>query len=118
MTIATDLQAEFLDMVSDDTFGEDIVYVADGVEYPLRAHVYRKGITGTPQRFDRGTESKPQRYDVETRISTHATEGRESIRVKENYIKVAKDIGKSAISMRVVEIIGQDPGTWLLGLSV
>ncbi len=118
MTIAESLQREFYNTVKDDTFGELIVFVAEGVEYSIRAKVYRKGIYGNPQRFDRGTESKPLRYDVEVRISTHATQGRATVRIKENYVKVAKDIGGSVLNMRVVEIIDQDPGTWRLGLSV
>jgi hypothetical protein len=118
MTIATDLQEEFYDMVSDDTFGETIEYIADGVTYSILAHVYRKGITSTPQRFDRGTASKPLRYDVEVRISTHATQGRATVRIKENYVRVAKDVGGPVLNMRVAEIIDQDPGTWRLGLSV
>jgi hypothetical protein len=118
MTTAASLQREFYNSIKDDLFGEGVVFIAEGIEYPIRASVRRKGITSMPQRFDRGTESKPMRYDVEIRISTHAEQGRPAVRIKENSVRISKDIGGKATLMRVAEIIDQDPGTWLLGLSV
>jgi hypothetical protein len=123
MTTAAQLQTEFKRMVDDEMFGETIVYVAGGIEYNIRAHVYRKGIVSAQMRFDRaannqGTESRQSRYDTEIRISSHATEGRAAITIKSDSVKIAKDIGGKVLTMRVSEIIGQDPGTWKLGLSV
>jgi len=118
MATAAQLQAEFYRMVNDPMFGEDIVYVSGGVEYTIKAKIYRRGIGGSNMRFDRGTESKQQRYDVEIRISSHATQGRSSIAIKSDSVKIAKDIGGAVHIMRVMEIIDQDPGTWKIGLSV
>lgn len=118
MPTATQLQTEFRRMISNDMFGEDIVYVAGGVEYEIRAHVYRKGVESKKARFDRRTESYPSKYDIEIRISSDTTYGRSSITINEDAVKIYKDIGGSLINMRVVEIIDQDIGTWKLGLAV
>jgi hypothetical protein len=118
MTTALQLQNEFEDMVSDPMFGEDIIYVSGGVEYPILAKVYRKKPGADYRRFDRDTESRPASYVVELRISSKVTTGMASIAPKSDYVKIAKDIGGQIISMRVMEILDQDPGTWKLGLSV
>lgn len=118
MTTAEDIRSEFLDMVSDDTFGEDIVYVQGGVEYSIRAHVYRGGITSNPMRHDRGSESKPNKYNYEIRISNSDDTGRSTIITKTDSVKLAKDLGGDVFTMRVMEIAGQDPGTYKLGLTI
>lgn len=118
MATATQLQNEFVRMVSDPMFGEDVIYVAGGVEYEIRGHVYRKGIDVKRKRQDRRIESFPSKYDYEIRISSDATYGRSSVTVKEDKIKIYRELGGALITMRVMEIIEQDPGTWRLGLSV
>lgn len=99
-------------------FGEDIIYVSGGTEYSVRAKVYRKGSSSQNMRFDRGTESRQSNYDVEIRLSSAVTTGRTSVTVKSDSVKIAKDIGGEVITMRVMEVLDQDPGTWRLGLSV
>lgn len=118
MATVAQLQTEFERMISKPEFGEDIVYVAGGTEYPIRAKVYRKGSKPVNMRFDRGTESQQSNYDVEIRISGAATTGRQSIAAKSDFVKIAKDIGGQVITMQVMEILDQDPGTWRLGLAV
>lgn len=118
MTTAAQLQTEFERTIADPMFGEDIVYVAGGTEYSIRAKVYRRGSRSQDMRFDRGTESRQSNYDVEIRISSAATTGRTSVTVKSDSVKIATDIGEQVITMRVMKILDQDPGTWRLGLSV
>ena len=118
MATVAQLQTEFERTIADPMFGEDIIYVAGGTEYSIRAKVYRKGSATQNMRFDRGTESRQSNYDVEIRISSAATTGRQSITVKNDSVKIAKDIGGQVITMQVKEILDQDPGTWRLGLAV
>jgi hypothetical protein len=118
MATAAQLQREFYGIVSDPMFGEDIVYISGGIEYAIKAKVYRKGINPTLSRFDLGSATKYQKYDYEIRISTHATQGIPTISIKNDSAKISKDIGGAIHTMRVMEIIDQDPGTWRLGLSV
>lgn len=118
MATKEQLQAEFVRLVSDPLFGEDIIYIAGGVEYPIRAKVYRKGISKTERRFDSGTESEDIRYDVEVRLSSDAIYGRETVTIKDDKVKISKNIGGHVYTMRVAEVIDQDPGTWRVGLSV
>jgi len=118
MTIAEDLRLEFEEMVEDDTFGESVVYVQGGVSKTIRAHMYRKGTSSFPMRNDRSTESKPNRYDFELRVSNGVENGISAIIPKLDKVQVVKDYGGPIFTMRVMEIIGQDPGTFLLGLAV
>lgn len=119
MTIAENIQNEFLDTLNDDNFGEPVTYTSSGVDYSIKAFVYRNGISSRQMRYDRGTESKQSRYDIEIRISNMATYGRQAIILKEDNVTFEKDIGSGKyITMRVAEITDQDQGSWRLGLSV
>lgn len=119
MTTAEDIQNEYLDTLNDDNFGESITYTASGIDYSIKAFVYRNGISSRQMRYDRGTESKQSRFDVEIRISNMATYGRQAITLKEDNVTFEKDIGSGKdITMRVIEITDQDQGSWRLGLSV
>jgi hypothetical protein len=123
MATIAQLQNEFLGMANDDFFGENVIYISSSVEYPLRAIVYRRGLRDNSVRFDRiknagMLNSEQSMYDFEIRISSDATYGRASINVKSDSVKLYKTIGEQQVTARVMEITGQDPATYRLGLSV
>ncbi|MFA5714663.1 MAG: hypothetical protein WC998_02900 [Candidatus Paceibacterota bacterium] len=119
MTIAEDIREEFLETANDEGFGEDVVYVINGVEKHIRAIIYRNGLNSHTMRHDRGSESKPSRYNFEIRISNDETYGIPEIKTKEHTVKVKKNLFDSSYhTMQVIEITEQDPGTYKLGLSV
>ncbi|MFA5323428.1 MAG: hypothetical protein WC373_12215 [Smithella sp.] len=123
MSTVAQLQNEFLGIVNDVFFGEDIVYIASDVEYNLRAMVYRHGLRDNSTRFGRikragMLNSEQSMYDFEIRISSDAVHGRESINVKSDSVRLFKTIGGQEITTRVMEITQQDPATYRLGLSV
>lgn len=122
MPTQAQLQAEFLGLANDDFFGEDITYVSAGVEKEIRAIVYRNKLNSISARFDGGTgggrDSTHNMYDFEIRISSDAIYGITSVNIKEDTVKVPRSIGGVAVTARVMAIVGQDPATWKLGLSI
>lgn len=109
---------DFLGIVNDDFFGEDVTYVSGGVEYQIRAFVYRNGVSSIGARFGNNAHSKHTAYAFEIRISSDGTYGRTSINIKDDTVRVCRVIGRDPVSMRVMEITGQDQATFRLGLSV
>jgi hypothetical protein len=117
--IMTTPKQEFIQMLQDEFLEpETITYIQGGVEYSRLAIVRRKGISSHQKRFDRGSESRQHYYDIEIDISTDSDYGMETITIRSDSVKIAKDISGTIITMRVAEIIAQDQGRWKLGLSV
>lgn len=108
------LQRSFERQLLNPSFGEDIIYTPiDQDPIPLRAHVYREDYEQQGQRFSHGASSNPVKYSLKIRISsrlvTNITERRDTVNAK-------LKLSSTATTLKVAAVIGQDPGTWLLGL--
>lgn len=113
------LQKQIERQLDNPLFGEEIVYIdSDLNEHNIKAFVYRKGISAVQNRFDRGSNSKSPKYDIEIRISSSVEKGRDCIITKLDYVMVAKRQGGELQRMQVIEITDSDPGSWKLGLAV
>ena len=53
------MQKQIERLLENPAFGENVVYIDSGLnEFPIRAFVYRNGVSSNQVRFDRGTEGK------------------------------------------------------------
>lgn len=112
---ALQLQTAFERQLLNDTFGEDIIYTPIGKSpVPLRAHVYRGDYDQQGRRFTHGEASNPVKYDLKVRISsrliTEITERRDTVTAR-------LKLSNAPTVLKVAAVVGQDPGTWLLGLT-
>lgn len=115
------MQSQMERMLNNPAYGEDIVYLVNGyLEYPIKAFVKRHGITKNPARFDRGTENRIPKYDIEIDImrTDDVTKGRLEINIKSDVVSLSKTLGGPATRMKVQEITYQDQACWRLGLAV
>jgi hypothetical protein len=113
------LQKQIERLLENPAFGENVVYIDSGLnEFPIRAFVYRNGVSSNQVRFDRGTEGRSPKYEIEIRISNSPEKGRNRIVTKLDSVMVAKRQGGELQKMRVMEITESDPGSWKLGLVV
>lgn len=111
---ALQLQQAFERQLMNPTFGEDIVYMpVGGAPVSLKAHVYRGDYEQQGRRFTHGEVSNPVKYDLKIRISsrlvTQITENRDKVTAR---LKLCN----APTTLKVAAVIGQDPGTWLIGL--
>lgn len=113
------MQQQIERLLENAAIGEDIVYVDKELnEYSIKAFVYRNGISAVQNRFDRGSNGKSPKYDIEIRISSSIEKGRDCIITKLDSVMVAKRQGGELQRMQVIEITDSDPGSWKLGLAV
>lgn len=109
------MQQSFERQVNNPSFGEDIIYTPDS-EAPvtLRAHVYRGDYDQQGQRFEKGSSSNPVKYSLKIRISSRLVT---SIKERRDTVTAKLTLGSTATILKVAAVVGQDPGTWLLGLN-
>jgi len=109
------LQLSFERQLKNPSFGEDIIYTPDGqAPIPLRAHVYREDYEQQGQRFEKGSGSNPIKYSLKIRISSRLVT---SIKERRDNVTAKLKLGTEDITLKAAAVIGQDPGTWLLGLN-
>jgi hypothetical protein len=109
----------FLHIVNNDRFGEDIVYVADSVEYHIRAVVERNISTSYNRRFNRGSETKHLKNLVYIRIANDADYGVTEITPREDTVTIARyEGGSETVNGTVTDINHQDGVTWELVVSL
>lgn len=112
---ALQLQTAYERQLSNQSFGEDIIYTQlDKDPIHLRAHVYRGEYEQQGRRFTHGEVSNSVKYALKIRISsrliTNITERRDTVTAK-------LKLSSTATILKVAAVIEQDPGTWLLGLT-
>lgn len=109
------MQLSFERQLKNPSFGEDIIYTSEGqIPIPLRAHVYRGEYEQHRQRFEKGTFTDPIKYSLKIRISSRLVA---SITERRDTVTAKLKLDSMATVLKVVAVVGQDPGTWLLGLN-
>jgi hypothetical protein len=112
---ALQLQMAFERQLNNPSFGEDIIYTpAGGTPIPLKAHVYREEYEQQGRRFTHGEVSNPVKYDIKIRISSRLVTG---ITERRDTVTARLKLCNAPSTLKVMAVIGQDPGTWLLGLT-
>jgi hypothetical protein len=111
---ASDMQADFDDILSEEFFAEDIVYTHAGVPNAISAIVFRDKLVLEKQQGASVNQSSPARYAAEIVIPRSdvpvVTEKADSVLISLNYGD------EPTSSFRVAAIITQDQACWQLGL--
>jgi len=120
MTNPLTLQADMTDIFLDSGSQEDIIYTpSGGTAKTIKAVINRDGLnsTNTSRRTGGETQSKNRYYAISIIIATDATEGINTVTVKEDKVQLKKRFNDSEnTTFRVSGIIMDDEGAWELGL--
>jgi len=116
--MAFDLQEDMIDIFLDSGFEEDVIYIdVSGIPKTIKAIINRQELKQTARNIKSSDNTNMRLYDVEIEISTDATDGISSIKIKTDKVALKRKIGDTLdTTMSVDGILYNDSGAWKLGL--